>query len=110
MGKNTQEDQLSLLPSPELARSLAIISAYSRILEAQKEDFYTRLVSWGVSALSIDGRSAAWIKSLIAHQSTLQRQWWAIRQYLPEDAIHALAKQLDAQVQAIADKHRREKR
>lgn len=104
MGRNTQEDQLSLLPSPELARSLAIISAYSRILEAQSEAFYTRLVSWGVLALKLDGRSAAWIKQLIAAQPTLQRQWWALRQFLPEDAIHALAKQLDAQVQAITER------
>jgi len=104
MGRNTHDEQVAITLTPELARSLAIISAYSRILEAQKEDFYTRLVSWGVLALSIDGRSGAWIKQLIADKPTLQRQWWALRQFLSEDAIHALARQLDAQVQAITER------
>jgi|GEM_PF-5958635 len=104
MGKDTQENQLSLIPSPELARSLAIISAYSRILEAQKDDFYTRLVSWGVSALRLDGRSGEWIKVLIARQPTLQQQWRAVRQFFPEDAIHALAKHLEAQMQDILER------
>lgn len=104
MGKNAQENQLSLNSNRPLIDSLAIISAYSQVLEAHQEAFYTRLVSWGVSALRLDGRSGEWIKALIARQPTLQKQWWAIRQFLPEDAIHALAKQLEAQVQAVLER------
>jgi hypothetical protein len=104
MGKSTQENQISLIPSRPLIDSLAIISAYSQVLEAHQEAFYTRLISWGVSALRLDGRSGGWIKSLIAHQSTLRGQWWEIRQYLPEDAIHALARQLEALVNTIGDR------
>jgi hypothetical protein len=106
MGKTTQEEQLSLLPSPELARSLAIISAYSRILEDHSVDFHHWLVRWGVNALLKDGRSQEWIDDLLADKSTLTAGWWAIRQFLPEPALHALARHLDAQVQRISEARR----
>jgi len=106
MGRNTHDEQVAIILTPELARSLALISAYGRLLEAHQADaptavadFYARLNAWGIAALRLDGRSGKWIKELIAHKVTVQRKWWAIRQFLPEQAIHSLANQLDGEVQ-----------
>jgi hypothetical protein len=109
MGKTTQEDQLSLLPSPELARSLAVISAYSQILEAHSEDFYKRLVTWAIAALVKGGAAPewmTWIDRLVASKATPKQKWWLLRQFLPEPALHALARHLDAQVQRISEARR----
>jgi len=107
MGKNIHDKQVALTITPELARSLSLISAYGRLLESNEADaptavaeFYARLNAWGIAALRLDGRSGEWIKELIADKVTVQRKWWAIRQFLPEQAIHSLANQLDGEVQS----------
>jgi hypothetical protein len=94
MANNPQEEQLTLLPSPELARSLAVISACSRILEAHSEAFHGRLVRWGKRALLKDGRSPGWVNACGG--------WWEMRQFLPEPALHALARRLEEEVERLS--------
>lgn len=103
MGKSTQGDQLKLTPNPPLSDSLAIISAYSQMLEAHKASFYSQLIVWGVVALLHSGRSPEWIQRLRGQSTTQQQEWRAIRQFLPEEAIHALARHLEREMSNFLD-------